>query len=104
MNLSRFFVHLVQVATFAGTSGDGDVFASPVSKKCFREDETKLVRSATGEQVVSQTTLYGPLGDLSAYAVNSRVTLPGRLSRVIGVYARDGGTLSLPSHVEVHLE
>ena len=104
MSIARFYVHTVQVESFAGTSGDGDVFASPVSRRCFRDDETRLVRSATGEQVVSQSTLYGPLGDLAVYAVNSRVTLPGRSSRVIGAYARDGGALSLPSHVEVHLE
>lgn len=103
MNFARFFVHTVTVETFSGTSSDGDVFASPVAKKCFREDKTRLIRDATGEQIVSQTTLFGPLSDLAAYVTDSRVTLPSRQSRVIVAMARDSGG-RFPDHAEIHLE
>lgn len=117
MSISRWFVHTATVETFQGTSGYGmDVFAAPVTVPCLTDDARKLVRSKTGEEVVSETTLYTSAADGALFTTGSRVTLPtsvdtadgdplpARISRVIKVNVNDSGPLGLPDHAEVNLE
>jgi len=99
-DLADFWVHTVTVQTLTGSGGMGDTYAEPVDLLCFVDDKRKLVRSSSGEQVISETTIYAPAGTLSL-TEESLVTLPsGRVATVITTAARDSGGLDLPDHVE----
>ena len=103
IELAAFWVHAVTVETFLGSGGMGDVYAPPAPLACFVDDKRTLVRSAGGEEVISETTLFAPAGVLFL-TEDSRVTLPsGRVAYVITIAARDSGDLALPDHVEAHL-
>jgi hypothetical protein len=101
--MSVFWVHTVQVETRIGQNAIGDVWADPVTVSCFVNDQTHLVRSQHDEEVVSQSIVYAPIDQAALFAADSKVTVSGRVARVITTNANDGGTLPLPSHVEVHL-
>jgi hypothetical protein len=101
--ISMFFVHTASVETLAGSGAYGDVYAAPVTVPCFADDGNHLVRATTGEEVVSSTAIYAPIANQSAFTVNTRVTVNGRVATVISVNARTSGALGLPDHVEVHL-
>ena len=94
--------HAVPVEAFTGQGPFGPAYADPVTVRCFVDEKTRLIRSATGDQVVSGATVYAEPG-LTA-PVGSRVTLPsGRVATVLAVSARDGGGLATPDHVELAL-
>lgn len=101
--ISVFFVHTVDVETFVGESGVGEVFAALVSVGCFVDDSVHLVRNSAGEEVVSSTVVYADPADGPKFAVDSRVTVNGRKARVIALNDYDSGPLGLPDHAEVHL-
>jgi hypothetical protein len=101
--IGLFFVHTVSAETFEGTGAYGDSYGAPVSVTCFVDDGAHLVRNKTGEEVVSSTTVYAPPSQAAALALESRVTVNGRVAYVIAVNSRDSGGLGLPDHVEVHL-
>lgn len=96
--------HQVTIEPFLGTTGYGeDEYGPPVTVACFVDAKRRLVRNAEGSEVVSETTIYGPLGTV-AHA-RSRVTLPdGRTPIVINALDRDGGGLPVPSHLEIVCE
>lgn len=73
----------VQVATHTGTGANGDLYADPADVVVFLEDTRKLVRSATGEQVVSESTLYTDPDQADLFTPGTRVTLPTRDALVI---------------------
>lgn len=109
-DLADFYVHTAIVETLTGTTGYGvDLFAAPVTldpatgNGCFIDDTRHLVRSATGEQVISETTLYTYPASAPYFVPNSRVTIRGVISRVITVNLNDSGPLDLPDHVAVTL-
>ncbi len=53
--------HTVTVRPYEGTSPYGEVFGDPVTHRAFVEDRRRLVISASGEEVISETTVYiGP--------------------------------------------
>ena len=65
----------IQVETSTGDfDNNGDpVYGPPVTMKCYIEEKVTLVRSATGEEGVSNTKLYvcgGPLDE------HDRITMP----------------------------
>ncbi|GAB3467110.1 hypothetical protein [Actinophytocola sediminis] len=65
--------HTIIVRQHHGTGPYGDVFDDPVTHRAFVEDRHRLVIAATGEEIVSETTIYtGP--DVPVPA-GSRVTL-----------------------------
>lgn len=102
--LEELYVHQVQVETFKGTGSWGDVYenlSDPVP--CFLDNQTQLTRDQSGAEVVSTATVYAALSAAPQFTVGSLVHLPGRKAQVIGCNPRDGGTLGLPSHVEVNL-
>jgi hypothetical protein len=101
--VSIFWVHTVQVETRIGQNAISDVWADPVTVPCFVNDQTHLVRGQHDEEVVSQSIVYAPIEQAALFVSDSKVTVSGRVARVITANANDGGSLPLPSHVEVHL-
>jgi len=110
-DLEEFYVHTVTVEPFLGTSGYGeDLFAPAVTLSpdtdngVFLDDSRHLVRDATGEQVVSESTLYTYPAAAALFNPGARVTANGVVSRVIRSNLNDSGTLDLPDHVAVSLK
>ncbi|MFB7278051.1 hypothetical protein ACFCZV_13165 [Streptomyces hydrogenans] len=96
-------IHRVQVEPYLGTGPSGPTYGSAVEVRCLAEDKTRLVRSPSGDEVVSTTTFYSMPGTVAP--PKSRITLPsGRRTVVIACYDRDGGTLGTPNHTEVQLQ
>lgn len=103
--LSDWWVHTVDVERFAGAGSEGDTWGDvDAGLPCFISDKRRLVRSSTGEQVVSETTVLFPKTTADV-PVDSRITLPalfgGRTSTVLSVSRHDGGGLPTPDHLEV---
>jgi hypothetical protein len=97
--------HQIVIEPYQGTTGHGDeTYGPPVAVVCFLDQKVRMVRSpSTGDEVVSSSTAYAHL-DTTAPAM-SRVTLPdGRVTTVHQALRRDGGSLPLPSHLEIVLE
>ncbi|MGN8024697.1 hypothetical protein [Microbacterium sp. 22242] len=114
--LEDFYVHTVIVETYQGTNGYGeDLFAAPVTldpddisvrpggNGCFVDDTRSLVRTATGEQVVSETTVYTYPEHGALFTADSRVTIDGVVSRVIRTNVNTSGNLELPDHAVISL-
>ncbi len=100
----EFWVHTVSVETLIGTGAYGDVHAEPVTVSCFVEDKRRLVRNNDGKEVVSETTLYGPVERSLVWTPGSLVTLPsGRVATVITPASHTSGDLDLPDHAEASL-
>lgn len=103
LGVGLFFVHTVSAETFQGSGPYGESYAAAVTVTCFVDDGSHLVRNKTGEEVASTTTVYAPTSQAATFAVDSQVTVNGRVAYVIAVNSRDSGPLGLPDHVEVHL-
>lgn len=93
--------HTAVIEPYEGSGGLGDVYGDPVTVRGFADDKRRLVRDATGEQVVSETTFYCRLDTVAP--PGSRVTVNGRTVHVIQALRRDGGGLPTPDHLEVVL-
>lgn len=106
--LDDFYVHTCTVETYEGTNGYGeDVFDAPfivtAPEGCFIEPKRRLVRSSTGEQVVSETTVYTYPAHTGRFLPGSRVTINATVSTVIVAAPFDSGDLDLPDHLVVNL-
>lgn len=96
-------VHTVSVETPAGDGPFGPTFNAAIDLRCMVDEQTRLVRDNTGNQVVSSTQIFHN-GDPTDTPVGSRITLPsGRTATVLTVSDRNGGILPVPSHVELAL-
>lgn len=95
-------VHTVQVEPFEGEGPFGKEYGEVVPVRCFVDDKRRLVRSATGAEVVSESTFYAPLETVCP--VDSKVTVNGRETIVLAASRRDGGGLPVPDHLEVALQ
>ncbi|CAM5589260.1 hypothetical protein [Streptomyces purpurascens] len=105
MLIPRFLMrHQVTIEPYLGDSSTGRKYGPPVEvKKCFVDEQTRVVRTPAGEQVTSTSTVYADPGTQAPPL--SRVTLPsGRATTVIQAKDRDGGGLPTPDHVEIQLE
>ncbi|MBV6758358.1 hypothetical protein [Rhodococcus opacus] len=105
--LGPHFAHQATVKRKTGQGAKGPVYAPATAEPAAIDDTTKLVRSATGAEVVSSTSVAFP--KMTAYIpAGSLVTLPtsfgGRTSTVIDVQVADGGGLPTPDHLAVSLE
>jgi hypothetical protein len=96
--------HTVTVRRYVGTGPYGEVFGDPTVHQAFVEDRRRLVVSASGEEVVSETTVH--TGPDVVVPVGSRFTvwagtLHERTARVITVsrYEHPGSW----SHLEIAL-
>lgn len=102
--LEDFYVHTVTVETYLGTNGYGvDAFADPVSVTGFLNDARHLVRTATSEQVISESQFYTHPENGALFTAESRVTADGVVSRVIRTNVNTSGTLELPDHAVISL-
>lgn len=98
----RLLRHSLTVEPYLGGSAYGPRYGPPAAVRCLLDEQTREVRSPTGEQVVSSSTAYCPLA--TDAPPQSRVTLPGgRQTRVIAALRRDGGGLPTPDHLEIQL-
>lgn len=50
--------HTITVRPYQGTGPYGDVFGDPTVHQAFVEDRRRLVVSTSGEEVISETTVY----------------------------------------------
>lgn len=104
--MPEFMQHECTFEPYAGMSGAGAaLYGAAVTLTGWCEAKRRMVRTAmtetnTGDEVVAESVFYTDRGPV--IPVNSRVTLPdGTVSRVLAVLDRDGGTLPLPSHLEI---
>lgn len=109
-DLDDFYVHTITVQTRTGSGSYGDVFAAPVTLSpatdtgVFADDKRKLVRSSTGAEVISETTIYGRTTAAEVLLEGSLVTLPsGRVATVITTALLDSGGMDLPDHTAATL-
>lgn len=107
-DLDKFYVHTATVQTYIGEGAMGPTVAAAVTIPCYVDDTTRLVVSATGEQVAAATTIYAAPSYGVLFTVGSMVTSsafgdPARAARVINQNNLSSGALALPDHVEVHL-
>ncbi|MGH3863577.1 hypothetical protein [Actinokineospora sp.] len=97
--------HTITVRRYLGTGPYGDQHADPVTiRRTFVEDRRRIVRSATGEEVISETTVRARPGE--RIPVGSLVTVwagtpTERTGRVITANLFDHP--SSWSHIEVTL-
>ena len=103
MGIARLFTQSVSVKTYLGQGSFGPEYAPAVDVQCFVNDARKLVRNSTGDEVVSETTLYAPLSSYGSFTAQSLVTVNGRDASVITVYRRDSVGPASAHHVEVTL-
>lgn len=76
----------VSVRTLTGeTSYDGPAHAAPVEVRVAVERRRRLVRSSTGDEVLSEAQLTVHPDDEATFTTESVVTVDGRDSQVIGV-------------------
>lgn len=102
--LASFWVHQVTVTPLLGTGAYGDVEGPAQTITGFLDESTRMVRSSTGEETVSQSTLYTGVEHYDTFPPGSTVTLPGdRATTVIGRSRHDAPGLDLPDHLEVQL-
>ncbi|MFD8970543.1 hypothetical protein ACFV0C_37075 [Streptomyces sp. NPDC059568] len=101
---SRYLRHRITIEPYAGRSGTGPVYGPPVPDvRCLLDEQTRLVRTPTGDQVTSTSTAYCLPGTVAPPL--SLVTLPdGQTTKVIQAKPRDGGGLGTPDHVEIQME
>lgn len=102
--LGEFYVHTVTVETFLGSGPYGDAYepeSDPIH--CFIDESRRFVRSSTGEQVVSETTLTMGKEHYDRFKPESVVHVNGHESTVITRSLADSGDLDLPDHLSVSL-
>ena len=75
----------VSVQTFSGEGAYGPVYASAVTVSCNIDPTRRLVRSANGEEAVSEATLLVHPDDGALFNPDALVTIGGRASHVLSV-------------------
>lgn len=95
-------VHTVSVEAYEGSGAYGDIFGTAYDLPCYVEQERKLIRSSTGEEVVSSTQVYCNPGE--PIPLGSKVTWNGRTSLVLGVGDYEDGGLTGLAHREIDLQ
>jgi hypothetical protein len=102
--IPAFFVHTASVETLTGSGPTGRVFAAPVTVRGLLDDGIIRQQSATGEELVQKSVFYADIADEAKFAVDSRITVNGRLTTVASVRRREAGsTFAQVAHVEVDL-
>lgn len=91
----------VTVETYDGQGAYGEIYGPPRTVRCLVDDRRRLVRTAQGDEVVSETTIVCDLGE--DIPPESRITVGGRATTVIATTRMDGGTLPTPRYLELAL-
>lgn len=74
---------LVLLETYLGDGARGPKYAVGFNITCFVEDSRRLVRASSGEEVISETTLYTDLANANDISPDSKVTVNGRTALVL---------------------
>jgi hypothetical protein len=106
VDMPEFLQHTLIFEPYLGQTGGGaPAYGTAFSLVGFCDAKARMVRTQmtqtnTGTEALSEATFYTDRGP--TVPVDSRVTLPsGRTSRVLAVLDRDGGSLPVPSHLEI---
>lgn len=96
--------HTVTVRPYQGAGPYSEAFGDPITHRAFVEDRRRMVVAASGEEVISETTVY--TGPDATVPVGSQVTVwpgtpPQRTARVITTSRYDH--LVAWSHLEIAL-
>ena len=98
-----FLSHTITVETYQGRGFDGASYAAPVEvSKCMIENVQRLVRSSSGNEVVSGTTIYATPDNAHLFTEHTRITAGDYASTVISVAVMD--VFGLPGPLVVSLE
>lgn len=98
---ARLRTHTITVEPYTGTGAHGPIFGTPVAVTCRVEEKVQLVRSNTGEEVVSSTTVFCDAN--TVIPTESRVTANGRITSVLAVSDPSTGGRSRLDHKQVFL-
>lgn len=101
--MDEWFTTPIAVTPYDGEGAYGPIYGAEQTVLMRVNEGRRLVRSRSGDEVVSETTLYGPLSAVDAFAPESLVTVDGRAAQVITVSRRrepNGGSMD---HIEVVL-
>lgn len=93
----------LQIEPYLGRGGTGDTWGPPVAVPAHVEYTRRLVRDATGSEVVSESRAFVDEGTVAP--PRSRVTVPGAAAptRVLAVSAYPSGAPAEAAHVELAL-
>jgi len=75
----------VTVETYSGESAYGPIYGTSATVVCNVDSTRRLVRNSAGEEVVSEVTLQVAATDEAKFTPETRVTISGRVSTVLGV-------------------
>jgi hypothetical protein len=107
---SYLLQHVITIEPYLGQAGDGSpVYGDALEVACFLDAKVRRIRAqaadtSTGDEVLSEATAYAPGPTRTDITADSRVTLPdGTQTRVLQLLRRDGGSLPVPSHLEIVL-
>jgi hypothetical protein len=95
--------HAVDVETYRGDTAYGDSYKPAATVRCAIDDQRRLVRGPKGDEVVSETTLPTGLEEGPRFTLDSRVTVNGRRTYVLGTSRHELGDMSEGDHLEVSL-
>lgn len=73
----------ITVETCLADSGRGRTFAAPVTREVFLSQSRSTVRTASGDETISESTVYDDPDRAGIYAPESRVTIDGTPTTVI---------------------
>ena len=97
----HFKTHTITVEPYVGSGAYGSTYGPPVEVDCRVEDMVRLVRSSTGDEVTSSTTVVCDVD--TVIPAESRVTVKGRVTTVLSVADPSTGGRSGLDHLEVAL-
>lgn len=110
MGVAQLFKQHVSLETYLGANSYGDTFADAVTITCAYFAETKIVRTASGEEVTSSTTVYAAIATApdedsvaGQFAPGSRVTIGGKVAHVLATKRLELPAPRSAHHVEVNL-
>lgn len=103
-SIAFLLVHTTSVQMYVGVDSSGaQIHAAAVDLPCFVDRKRRMVRDSTGEQVVSESTIFYGVDSAAILVPGSRVLDPrdGRESTIITMAVRDMPGYPTPDHVEV---
>lgn len=93
--------HTVTVRPYAGRSSTGKVYGPPFPLRCMARGKRRMVRDASGTEVLSELTLYAALEAADTAPAGSIVTWRGDDTEVLASIPQDDGGMGAPQHTEV---
>jgi len=101
VDLPEFLLrHRAVIEPYLGDSAGGPLYGPPTPVDCYAEDKRRLVRDASGAEVIAETTLWCPLS--TECPPGSRVIVNGRTTTAITT-SRLEFSDATPNHMEVAL-